>query len=314
MNSILNKLLETNRIYLQALHACLGLDFNKDMFVMEIEGKYTINSILKAAADAGYTPNKNIFVILSRTTNFSYYSRFTAITIDKNGNTDNDFSTCGYNNNKFVSFDRFYTKKDFENVRKVATHTIVICQNRDLLRIPDRKNIDNTQRHTNVNIQINTPYGSTQKCITSLSLQTTKTNGLRYQLDTKKYNTLDINDLIDKSGYLLIYRRENLMRRAAALRAEKAENAYKSIDNTEKINALKNAILEKKKEIISLLNAATNSDDISKVNKKLKYFHGLEGVMHDFERLENSEKNKEYKSIESFNEYYLSIENKLKAI
>jgi hypothetical protein len=313
MNTLLKSLLKDNKRILQSLHACIGLDFKKPYYIFDIEGKFTINQIIKAAAGAGYTPKKDIFVIFTRTET-GFYTNYRVAVLDSSGNMEKDINSTGYNNNKFVSLDTFYTKSDFETVRKSAAHTIVICQNRDFLSIPARKNIDSMQRLKLLKAQINTPYNSTEKCIYSLNMQTTDNNGLNYQLDTYRYNTMDINTLIDKSGYLLIYRRETLRRRAAILRAEKAKNAYIAIDNTDKINALKAAILDKKNNVINMLMEATTAADLASVNKKLDYFHGIEGIFRSFERLENSDKNKEYKSIDNFMNEYNDIYTRLNAI
>lgn len=219
MNTLLKSLLKDNKRVLQSLHACIGLDFKKPYYIFDIEGKFTINQLIKAAAGAGYIPKKDIFVIFTRTET-GFYTNYRVAVLDSSGNMEKDINSTGYNNNKFVSLDTFYTKSDFETVRKSAAHTIVICQNRDFLSIPARKNIDSMQRLKLLKAQVNTPYNRTEKCIYSLNMQTTDNNGLNYQLDTYRYNTMDINTLIDKSGYLLIYRRETLRRRAAILRAE----------------------------------------------------------------------------------------------
>lgn len=313
MNTLLHSLLKENKRILQSLHACIGLDFKKPYYIFDIVGKFTINQLIKAAAGAGYTPKKDIFVIFTHTET-GFYTNYRVAVLDPSGNMEKDINSTGYNNNKFVSLDTFYTKSDFESVRKNATHTIVICQNRDFLNIPARKNIDSMQRLKLLKAQVNTPYNSTEKCIYSLNMQTTDNNGLTYQLDTYRYNTMDINSLIDKSGYLLVYRRETLRRRAAILRAEKAKNAYIAIDNTDKIKALKAAILDKKSNVINMLVEATTAADIASVNKKLDYFHGIEGIFRSFERLENSDKNKEYKSIDNFMNEYNDIYTRLNAI
>lgn len=311
MNTLLKNLLKDNKRILQSLHACIGLDFKKPYYIFDIAGKFTINQLIKAAA--GYIPKKDIFVIFTRTET-GFYTNYRVAVLDPSGNMEKDINSTGYNNNKFVSLDTFYTKSDFESVRKSAAHTIVICQNRDFLSIPARKNIDSMQRFKLLKAQVNTPYNSTEKCIYSLNMQTTDNNGLSYQLDTYRYNTMDINSLIDKSGYLLVYRRETLRRRAAILRAEKAKNAYICIDNTDKIKALKAAILDKKNNVINMLVEATTAADIASVNKKLDYFHGIEGIFRSFERLENSDKNKEYKSIDNFMNEYNDIYTRLNAI
>ena len=64
MNTLLKNLLKDNKRILQSLHACIGLDFKKPYYIFDIEGKFTINQLIKAAA--GYTPKKDIFVMLTR--------------------------------------------------------------------------------------------------------------------------------------------------------------------------------------------------------------------------------------------------------
>ena len=54
MNKLLYNLLADSKHFLQALHASIGLDFNRNMYVFDIAEKFTINQILKHAAKSGY--------------------------------------------------------------------------------------------------------------------------------------------------------------------------------------------------------------------------------------------------------------------
>lgn len=309
-NTIINTLLNDNKHILQSLHACIGLDYNKPYFIFEISGKFTINQLLKIAGP-DHTPLKEIFVILTRTDS-GCYGRYHVATLGRSGSLNIDIKHWGYNNHESYSIDYFHTKKDFENVRKTAAHTIVICQNRDFLSIPERTNIDYSHRFKLISTTKACTYYGGDTYISRLEL---KENNADFSIDTSRLcKTLNSDLLIDKSGYLVGYNRESLRRRAAAMRTEKIYNEYKSIDNTARLKALKNDILAAKNNIVTILINATTAADLETINKKLGYFNGIEELFKRLERLEKVEKNKEYKSIDNFFNEYNSIYECLKAI
>ena len=315
MNKLLYNLLADSKHFLQALHASIGLDFNRNMYVFDITEKFTINQILKHAAKSGYTPDKHIFVILTRGNNYGRFSHYHVAALDKYGNLDIDIKHGGYNNNNYYYYNNFYAKSDFNDFRKkYASHTIVICQNREYLTTLPRHNdnIDMQQRFILKKVN-NCLYGD-NLYISSLSLKLTTDNGHIYQHDIKGHTTTNITEIIDKSGYLVTYRRDYLRNTAANIRAEKEKNNYISIDNTEKITALQAQIMQKKAEIIAILSAATTAEELSAINQKLSYFHGLEGIARDFENLRNNDAEKKYSSIDAFNNRYNDILSQLSAI
>lgn len=309
-NTIIATLLNDNRHFFQALHACFGMDFLKPYIMFEITGKFTINQLLKIAGP-DHTPEKDLFIIATRAEN-GFCNRYSVAALDKYGKIDIDFKSNGYNNNCFVSLDKFYTKKNFDSVRKLAAHTVVIYQNRDFLSIPERTKIDYSQRFKLISTTKACTYYGGDTYISRLEL---KENNAYFSIDTSRLcKTLNPDLLIDKSGYLVGYRREYLRRRAAEIRAEKVHNEYKSIDNTARLKTLKNDILAAKNAVVTMLMNATTAADLESINKKLGYFHGIEGLLKRFERLETIDKNKEYKSIDNFFNEYNSIYERLKAI
>lgn len=308
--TIIKALLNDNKHFSQALHACIGLDYKKPYSIFEISGKFTINQLLKIAGP-DHTPLKEIFVILTRTDS-GCYNRYHVATLDRSGSLNIDIKHWGYNNHESYSIDYFHTKKDFENVRKTAAHTIVICQNRDFLSIPERTTIDYSQRFKLISTTKACTYYGGDTYISRLEL---KENNAYFSIDTSRLcKTLNPDLLIDKSGYLVGYNRESLRRRAAAMRTEKIYNEYKSIDNTARLKALKSDILAAKNNIVTMLINATTAAALETINKKLGYFNGIEGLLKRLERLEKVEKNKEYKSIDNFFNEYNSIYERLKAI
>ena len=316
MNTILNKLINYKKDYVRGLHACLGYDFNNTFYAFEINGKFTVNQVLKEAAAADHTPAKSLISIITRPAAGFYASYYTTIILNKAGKIENDINHCGYSNNNWASIDKYHTKASFDEVRKKDGHTIVICQNRELLKAPqrDKSKFDHLQRFNL--LEVNTCIYTTGKYINKLVLSPCTGNGSKYDYENNLYSfkTLDSSLFIDKSGYLLQPRRDDLKRRAAAIRAEKEKAAYNARSNDAIIKDINVQIEKKHAQIIAELTAAKTSEDMQKVAKKLDYFRGLSGIMHDFELLQERDKNKSFSSISSFENAVNNITEKLAAL
>lgn len=122
----------------------------------------------------------------------------------------------------------------------------------------------------------------------------------------------DAGDLIDKSGYLLRERREDLKRRAAALRAEREKAAFLAADNSAKVEELRGMIEARKNELVRQLQQATTAEAVREVEKALCSWKGLGGIMGDFERFERNSAAKKYASIEEADRVYNGIKNALR--
>ena len=273
MNTCLKELLSYNKNYLCGLHACIGLDFCKDMYTFSISGKFTINSVLKTAAAAGFTPEKDLIVINTLPLE-GYYSRFRfmAAIIDDSGKLDIEVNHCGYNNGVFVNIETFYTKQQFNDIRKKENKTIVICQNREFLHDPIRykkdNNIDLNQRFKLLSAPVHESYIKKIPRINTLNLQLLDCNGLEYQCDVSKQETAIQSDLIDKSGYLLFNRREQLRRRADEIKAEKEKKAYSATDNTENFIFLLPEVIHRNPVFLHMNILWRFNDDLCGIKRK----------------------------------------------
>lgn len=113
------------------------------------------------------------------------------------------------------------------------------------------------------------------------------------------------NDIVfDKCGNNITDRRNDLIRRAEALRRERARAAYLETDDAGKVKELENRIAATKAAIISELEKATTPDEFDKVGKKCEGWHGLRWIVYNFEIYKKRTTEKDYSSVEAANNAY----------
>lgn len=116
------------------------------------------------------------------------------------------------------------------------------------------------------------------------------------------------NDVIfDKSGNNITERRNDLKRRADALRRERARAAYLETDDAAKVQELGKRIAATKAAIISELEKATTENDYKKVGEKIGGWHGLKWVVWNFGIYKKRTAEKDYPSVETANGAYNEI-------
>lgn len=315
---ILKNLENYKRGILRGLRGCLGFDLENELTIFEVNGSFTLNSILKQAAAAGVDPVNYQIAVITRPA--AGYSRdeYTTFIIDENGKFENKINHCGYSNNNFVSLDTFYTKSDINDARKNALHTIIICQSRDLITAPCRNNPapDLMQRFklNKVNYYVK-QYGG-QEYINSLDIIPENSNGRAYEYKPGRGYSDEVNytAFIDKSGYITSIRRADLVRRAAAITAAKKQAAYNATNNEAALAELKSQIENKKAAIIAELQAADNHEAINAIAKKLDFFRGLSDIYFQFELLQEKDNAKSLPSIDTFNKKVAAIKDTLNKI
>lgn len=258
---------------LRALHEQIGFDFEKPFACIALDGNFTMKKIQKEITAAGYTSSDTAALLTRSTAHRLYNSLHLARVYGEKVNTE--FRYIGHN------VDHFYTKGSFEELRKNAkAETFIIVQRPEYINKPDaEKPVDKSARYTKA------PSAG-------------RYNG---------YYTLD------KSGYILNGRFEELKRRANALRRDRAKAAYLLTDNSAKVAELRGLIAVKKSQIISELVAAETHEQISAVGKKLDWWRGLGGIVENFKRYEAKSANHDYPSIEESERAYNDILEKLSA-
>ena len=308
-------LTESGAHALQDLHKIFGFDFCAPYNAYIIQGKYTINQIRKLTSADGYTPENSVTIVCTHDKNRAgfYDGNFHLVEIDRYNKIDIDFSYPRSPSNIGI----FWAKYQFEDVRKKDTaETIVFCQMLDSLKHPTKKSPDFSERVKVLQARKYCHYyGEKVKYISGFDFKVLNGKGEKYDYKISRYQfkeePTELTSIIDKSGYLLVDRRDNLKRRAQALRAEREKAAADAIDNSAKIEILRELLAERKPEIIEQLKRAETSEQVEKVADALNRWRGFGGLLYDFEKLQERETNKEYKSIEQFERAYLNIYNPL---
>ena len=323
------EVLSVSRYALRGLHDLFGFDFCKPHDVLYIFGKYTVNQINKAVASAGYDRDA-LVVVLTRNTNprHRYNDDFKAVQIF-NGGFSVEFDRkipSNYRGCRTHPFDDFYAKKCFDELRKEPEAVAYIfAQSREYVNLPamsaaafwgckpdlsERFNVGKVTTHL-------TSAGA--RYVGKVELLRRDGRGERYTYETnggyiwgKRYEP-EIGDLFDKSGYYVRERRDELKRKAAALRAEREKAAFIATDNAAKVEELRGMIEARKMEIVSQLANAHTSADLKAVESAVAYFRGLGGIMCDFERYERNSAEKRYNSIADADRAYNAIKSALES-
>lgn len=294
MNRAIKKLLNDEPRALKAINETFNIDWNKPFQALKIDGKTTINQILKKIDNS----KDSLILVLNYIGSGYNANNYCAALIDCAGCV---IIEEGYH--KFHLYaqklDTYWRKSDFKDHLKyadVSPFHVVIVQDKQYLTNPKKPTIDYSERY------MKDPSETWRNRLIRLS------DGItfdQYYHDTKK-------DLLDKSGYIVEHFRDDLKRRAKALKAEREKAVVDSIDFSKQIEELNIRITAKKLELIEQLKNANTSDDIRKISEALKtYGNGLSNIMESFERMKTRVNSKDYLSIESFNRHYNDLSQML---
>ena len=328
-NINLNELLKVNRCALRSLHDTLGFDFNAPYHVYKIDGKFTVRKIEKMIQADKYTFKNAMVAVVTRRFDNYWRKDFCLVTVDNSG-VNIDYKQCYYYSYvnsgldilcSYVNsgLDILYRKSDFEEYRKNDnTETYVFCQLKVNLAEQKTKQVNYSERFKYV------PYkygkccdGKGNSWYSNIKLQLTEEKGtvVDYKVSNHCYGlkTENLEDIIDKSGYIVCEHRRDWQYKARKLREKRVKAAFKATDNTVKINQLEKMIDQRKNELAEAFKNAVTAKEIQNVGKAIGgYFNSLYDIVDGFERLKAKDANKEYSSIEVFNNAYNGILEKMK--
>lgn len=265
-NRTIKALLKEERKALQFLHAGYGFDFESPFFIKKIKGKFTFNMVKKAIEEK-LSGDYTAAALIKPAQRWNHPERLHIINIGScRFERPERQQLKPYNYN----IDDFYSVGDFEETRKNQTESVyIIAQNNDFLKHPRPQKIDYTARYKINNGGIRTcgdQHGHTW--IDKIGL--IPPHGERYVICYEPFNCFyhseriaagtDINNFIDKSGYLIRQKRHDLLTRAKQLKAERDKAALLKADFTAREKELKEK-LNRAKAFLSDLVLKTNSSD-----------------------------------------------------
>jgi len=307
-NTILKELLQQETQALKVLHNAELYDFTKDFTILKHDGRFTVAALEKEAAAAGHTADDSI--IMCYTTGRKWDpDRLYMYKLTGAGKFEVEYKIYKYTTGRaYCRIDDFYCKRQLDDVRKQeeGLTTYIICQKKENQAAENPHPVDLANRF--ILKKFDTYRKSTGgEYIDRVYLRRTDDAGSAYTYHDRgtfiyesRFTNTAINEIIDKSGYIIDRKRDELRRKAAALRADRARAAYLETDNTNIIKELDSLFTETKNAIIEELTQATTAEALKKVSDKLDRWRGLAGIADDLERLKAADEARKYSSVDRF--------------
>lgn len=326
-NNLLNEIRTATAAHVfRSLNAETGIKWTAPLDVEKISGNYTIRKIENIAAAAGYDSYTDLIILLTRDTANKWRTELNLVTIEA-GKANTEHGRCGngsiYTNAgsyKSSPYSAFFRKADFEDTRKKATaETYLIMQKaahvstkggkrRASFTENERYKLINEQKHADTSGNTYTGSIELQRTTDHGSRTRYEANPGRFYYSRTAWKPESAADMIDKSGYLLHERREDLKRRAAKLRAEKAAKAYQETDDRAKVEEIRGMIENMKAGIIEAFKTANTYEAIKSVESMIDdYKTGLKWIIYSFEQYEENTNAKAYRSINDAERAYTSL-------
>jgi len=307
-------LLSANKKALAFLHHACGFDFQKDYFIFHGVGRFTFNSVNKIVSE-NVSGSCKIALLIKGGKSWNNNLNFVTLGHGK-------FKPTRHDNIKYWNYDvdYFFSIGSFEEARKNNTEDyFIIAQKMEYLSAPKPEtNIDLSQRFK----YIPKPYekagdGHGKTWISNITLRFTNgsTKDFEYKPFENRYSkeevTDNVNEIIDKSGYLIIERHRELKHLAHRLRAERAQTAASMADYTEKEDAIYKGIEDAKKRLSNKILAVSSYEGIDAIETAIRK---LRWCFFDMELHEKDRAGNRYSSIEGIESRLSNVENKLKEI
>lgn len=274
-NAILNELNKKNPRILRGLHDALGLDFEKPVYAFRIENTFTIPQLWKKS---GLKSNEYEAVVLLQS-NVHSWSRDELKAVWITGNGTNDFNTDFPRRSYGLS--TYFRKSDFNDERKSPTCAYFIAQFKtDLVPKKEKSPVELWKRYKS-NPSRQTSWG--------------------WSAHRGYYE-------IDKSGYPVEMKRDDLKARAATLRKERERSRANGTDFTAIMEETRTNLEILRAELTSALTVADSTDKMGAVQTAMT---SLYWIFRDFKIAESKTNRKEWSSVAAALEAWNHIETKL---
>lgn len=308
---------KTGNTILRALHEVLFFDFEKPIALFEIAGNFTEKQIRNELEKLGMAPKINaVCAVIVKDPHFNEY-KLATLSSTSGINTDYKTPYFGYKNIKgCATLDHFYRKMDFDEYRKRAdNHAFVIAQNKDFTTEKKNNKPDLSQRFKFVGCTKATD-GRGNHWISKIETRITGASGQKFEKECGYYNErrAEVNDCIDKSGYFVYIKRDELKQKSKKLRADRQKAQIDSTNNAGKIAELRNNASETKKAISDKMMIANTSKEMILVSECLDKWRGLPEVFNLIERIEKMDREKGFTSPAHFERLYNETIEKINRI
>lgn len=296
------ELLQRNKNIFKGLHELYNFDFEADFTIQKHCGKFTLNTIKKALENVNIDSTNTVVIMVD----VKYRENYCYIV-----QVLNDGFCISFPKRKFwYGLDDFYSKKMFEDYRKDESKIYyIVSQNKELEKIASEKKTDYNGRFKYVS-KIGWGDGKGNRGISQIDLLDIAHNGKKITIHTQRpASSADVNYFVDKSGYIVEGKKEELKRKARALKIEREKANVDSVNFDKELKEIKKTLEHYKNKYMGLFANCNNYDSICQFESKLRDFRW---VLLSVERFEKNNTNKNFSSISEaenrLNTIYAEIE------
>lgn len=316
MKQLQYQLLRESKHALQFLHEAKNFDLEKDFVLMKIDGRFTFNQV-KKEIEKHYSNNYSAAILVKANEK-------------KSGNRKLYFADMNLSSKKFVAtredkylpywkynIDYCFSVGDFEEMRKEKTdHVYIIAQKFENLYFGESKRLDLKQRFELVKSGIlycSNGYGQTR--ISEIKVRRLNGSNITDTIKTSNFygdtSYTDISQIIDNSGYLVKFKRDELKQAAKKLRTEREKAAFLNSDyssETENLNLLLSVL---RHEILEYAKRCFTYEQLSEYEKVIREYKWL---IRSHERHTAKLENKDYSSVSSVLSSFEKLRNEANEI
>lgn len=316
----LYRLAEVGRTIPKQLHGCTGADFNKPHVLLEVNGRFTVNQIKKAVEAEGFDFNRGIDLQIMQRNNWSR-QRYNLATVNLNYvNIDYRPAWTPHNDGE-AYLDNYWRKGDFDEDRKNENgHALIFAQYiADLTpKKPKKGYYSQPENGTRYKVKkVNYTRCNGREYIKEIEAQAMAGTGKNYRFNVPFRPAADpvgVEAYFDKSGYYIYNKRDELQAAAQKLRAERQKAEYNKTHNEAELQQLAQKVDDLKNTMGNALLKAKTAEDVAKIADNMRYYNGLEGVMRDYEKIQNMDAAKTFRSIEDFNKACENVKKQINYI
>lgn len=287
------ELLNRNPKIFKALHDLYDFDFMEEYEIKKINGRFTLNSIKKILGLPDLYGHTTAVII----TNVKYNENYNYIVKAVESGFCISWERRIYGS--VYNIDHFFSKGSFEDARKEEnTIVYIISQKTDLAKKASEKKPDYTQRFQYKYVT-RWGDGKGKHGISQIDIIDKQHNGKKFTYKTRRPESSEnVNYFLDKSGYLVEEKKEELKRKAQMLRTQREKAAADAVNFDNEINIINNRIATIKSKLAVCLMDALNYDEICNTDKIL---NALRWLYLSVDRFKERNEKKGFSSIASAN-------------
>ena len=317
-NEITRKLLSMDKKIFRNLHEKHHFDFEGRVGFFRIDGKFTLNNVKKLVTGNGFSSYATCLVFTALKTEVKKgLWAFKPVKVHLHNATFDLANEGGcYSYWRKSDFDdirkrndivSFVIVQDWEDTKSRAEERRIADKRKSKKQLRDEYEAEKLSRFYAIRV-----HREEEGWIARVDARNEKGEevSVYYGWDSDDRHITDLNEIVDKSGYVVEYHRRSLANRLKEYKEMKANRAYAQTDNSDKVVMI-NALVSARKTILDAqFKNVKTSEEVYKFISKLYDFRS---VLEDAEYFSKHTAEKTYASIEQSEHDYNRLLKELTA-